>query len=123
MRIFAIHEKGKPTSVVIATARPWYDTRAEAEAVAAVFPKTYDVLPEMVVGFSEKVDDPPQWRVSARINLVGQKAKNGGISGTGVDIYHKIVRKAEAAGIVLEWDAPFRNSYATREAFETALPW
>lgn len=92
------------------------DTPAEAEEVAATFPKSA----RLYAGTLNAIDNPTAGIVVGQAKLAADAA-NGGTNETAVKRYRAFLRQATARGWVIEWVATAGNAYATQAEFEQAI--
>lgn len=102
-----------------------YETPEQAEAAAALFPKSCRIRTSRLstyVGTWGQPDyrDLVLHTIDVTIKL-SSDGSNGGKNETGIKRYRSIVKACEKAGLAIEWVAGYGNSYATQADFEAAL--
>lgn len=104
----------RPLFVEISTAD--YATREEAEAAAALFPKSA----KFYVSTCSHPGGIYTYTARTRSELTAND-NNGGRNETGIRRYRSIMARADKLGAEIEFAAGFVNHYPTRESFESAI--
>lgn len=101
-----------------------YETPEQAEAAAALFPKSCRVRVGTLGTYTGL--GTPDYRtftlhtIHVSITLSADKV-NGGRNETGIKRYRSIMKAINKAGLAVEWVAGCGNSYASQADFENAL--
>lgn len=113
-----------PTAVQNIRLDARFETREQAEAAAALFPKACRIK-VYALGTYTGLGTPDYrtftlYTIHTDIRLNADRV-NGGKNETGIKRYRSIMRAAERAGLAVEWLSFSGNSYATQADFEAAL--
>lgn len=102
-----------------------YETPEQAEAAAALFPKSCRIRTGRLstyVGTFGQPDYRDFWLYTIDVSIkLSSDRVNSGKNETGIKRYRSIMKAVEKAGLAVEWVAGYGNSYATQADFENAL--
>lgn len=117
------HDPSQPHRVIVTS--PEFATREEAEAWAALFPKSAGFSVSNLASYPLPEGG---WRLvfGARSHTALRPTKGNDRNETGIKRYHAIMKKAQAAGLTVDWETTVLGQtgpyiYQTREAFESAI--